>query len=80
MDGCTCAFGCLSLSLSSMGDQAAQIRLGAAISASAMLRIHGDRDSLLAALAAHWADQQLQIPSMLKPVVRPIRRRLRPLR
>ena len=26
-----------------------------------MLRIHGDRDSLLAALTAHWADQQLQI-------------------
>ena len=26
-----------------------------------MLRIHGDRGSLLAALAAHWADQQLQI-------------------
>ena len=25
-----------------------------------MLRIRGDRSSLLAALAAHWADQQLQ--------------------
>ena len=35
-----------------------------------MLRIHGDRGSLLAALAAHWADQQLQIPAALKPVVR----------
>ncbi|MEA5400021.1 hypothetical protein VB734_08220 [Synechococcus sp. BA-124 BA4] len=45
-----------------------------------MLRIHGDRDSLLAALAAHWTDRQLYIPSMLKPVVRPIRRRLRPQR
>lgn len=45
-----------------------------------MLRIHGNRDSLLAALAAHWADQQLQIPTMLKPVVRPIRRRPRPMR
>ena len=56
-----------------MGDQAAQIRLRAAISANVMLRIHGDRDSLLAALAAQWADQQLQIPSMLKPAVRPIR-------
>jgi len=30
---------------------------------SAMLRIHGDRLSLLAALAAHWADQQLQLPA-----------------
>ena len=40
-----------------------------------MLRIHGDRASLLAALAAHWADQQLQIPTALKPVVQPIRRR-----
>ena len=44
-----------------------------------MLRIHGDRASLLAALAAHWADQQLQIPTALKPVVQPIRRRPRPL-
>ncbi|WP_185466403.1 MULTISPECIES: hypothetical protein [unclassified Synechococcus] len=45
-----------------------------------MLRIHGNRDSLLAALAAHWADQQLQIPTMLKPVVQPIRRQPRPMR
>jgi hypothetical protein len=45
-----------------------------------MLRIHGDRDSLLAALAAHWADQQLQIPPSLRPVVLPILRRPRPLR
>ncbi len=45
-----------------------------------MLRIHGDRVSLLAALAAHWADQQLQIPTALKPAVQPIRRRPRPLR
>ncbi|MCP9793102.1 hypothetical protein KBZ20_15035 [Vulcanococcus limneticus Candia 3F8] len=45
-----------------------------------MLRIHGNRDSLLAALAAHWADQQLQIPTPLKPGVQPIRRRPRPLR
>jgi len=35
-----------------------------------MLRIHGDRHSLLAALAAQWADQQLLIPAALKPVVR----------
>ncbi len=39
-----------------------------------MLRIHGDRNSLLAALAAHWLDQQLQIPPPLKPQVRQIRR------
>ena len=45
-----------------------------------MLRIHGDRDSLLAALAAHWADQQLQIPPTIKAPVRPIRRGPRPLR
>jgi hypothetical protein len=30
-----------------------------------MLRVHGTRDSLLAALAAHWGDQQQQIPSVL---------------
>jgi hypothetical protein len=45
-----------------------------------MLRFHGTRDSLLAALAAHWADQHLQIPVSLKPAVRPIRRSSRPLR
>jgi hypothetical protein len=45
-----------------------------------MLRIHGDTSSLLAALAAHWADQQLQIPASFKPLVRPIRRQPRPLR
>ena len=39
-----------------------------------MLRIHGYCNSLLAALAAHWVDQQLQIPPPLKPQVRPIRR------
>ena len=38
----------------------------AALSANAMLRIHGDRNSLLAALAAHWVDQQLQIAPPLK--------------
>lgn len=50
------------------------------MSVPVMLRIHGNRDSLLAALAAHWADQQLQLPPTLRPLVRPIRRRPRPLR
>jgi hypothetical protein len=45
-----------------------------------MLRIHGDRNSLLAALTAHWADQQLQIPEPLRPVVGPITRSPRPRR
>ena len=45
-----------------------------------MLRIHGDRNSLLAALTAHWADQQLQIPQVLRPVVGPITRSSRPKR
>ena len=45
-----------------------------------MLRIHGNRDSLLAALTAHWAEQQLQIPTSLRPVVRPIRRQPRGVR
>jgi hypothetical protein len=45
-----------------------------------MLRIHGDRNSLLAALAAHWLDQQLQITPPLKPQVRPICRLPGPLR
>jgi hypothetical protein len=46
----------------------------------AMLRIHGDRTSLLAALTAHWAEQQLQIPPVLRPAVAPIRRQPRPSR
>jgi hypothetical protein len=50
------------------------------LSATAMSRILGDRESLLAALTAHWADRQLQIPPVLKPVVQPIRRRLLPVR
>ena len=45
-----------------------------------MLRIHGDRFSLLAALTAHWADQQLRIPQTLRPIVRPIPRGLKPKR
>ena len=55
-------------------------RLGAALHHHAMLRIHGDRNSLLAALTAHWAEQQLQIPQPLRPVVAPISRRTRPMR
>ena len=45
-----------------------------------MLRIHGDRNSLLAALTAHWADQQLQVPQALRPVVRPNTRWTQPMR
>jgi hypothetical protein len=45
-----------------------------------MLRIHGDRSSLLAALTAHWAVQQLQIPQALRPVVAPLSPLPRPLR
>ncbi|QPN64528.1 hypothetical protein [Synechococcus sp. CBW1004] len=43
-----------------------------------MLRIHGDRNSLLAALTAHWAEQQLQIPQPLRPVLGSIGRRPSP--
>ena len=32
-----------------------------------MLRIHGSRDTLLAALLVHWADQQLELPPALRP-------------
>ncbi|MEB3353628.1 MAG: hypothetical protein VKM34_05265 [Cyanobacteriota bacterium] len=45
-----------------------------------MLRSHGDRHSLLAALTAHRADQQLQLPQALRPVVGPITHRPRPRR
>ena len=45
-----------------------------------MLRIHGDRNSLLAALTAHWAEQQLQIHQPLRPVVTPSNRWTRPMR
>ncbi|MEB3353626.1 MAG: hypothetical protein VKM34_05255 [Cyanobacteriota bacterium] len=47
---------------------------------TAMPRIGGDRLSLLAALTAHWADRQLQIPQAFRAAVAPIRRRPRPLR
>jgi hypothetical protein len=80
IDGRGCAIGCAALSPSALAKWAGQIRLLSSPFSHAMLRIHGDRDSLLAALAAHWADQQLQIPAALKPVVQPIRRRPRPLR
>ncbi|MCP9815074.1 hypothetical protein KBY76_00130 [Synechococcus sp. GreenBA-s] len=39
-----------------------------------MVRIHGDRLSLLAALTAHWAEQQLQIPKPLRPAPRTLQR------
>jgi hypothetical protein len=45
-----------------------------------MLSIHGDRNSLLAALTAHWAEQQLQIPQPLRSLVAPINRWTRPIR
>ena len=32
-----------------------------------MVRIHGDRDTLLAALLVCWADQQLGLPPALVP-------------
>lgn len=32
-----------------------------------MLRVHGDRRSLLAALIAHWSEQQLQLPAGSRP-------------
>lgn len=48
------------------------IRLVGALRAHAMLRIYGDRASLLAALTAHWADQQLQLPAPRQPVEQPI--------
>ncbi len=45
----------------------------------AMLRIRGDRSSLLAALAAHWADQQLDLPTVsLRPGLTPAPLRRRP--
>ena len=45
-----------------------------------MLRLHGDRNTLLAYLMAQWAEQQLQIPQRLRPHVRPPIRRPRPER
>jgi hypothetical protein len=56
----------LRLSLSVVLAPSAWIRLVASDSNLSMLRIQGNRDSLLAALIAHWADQQLQIPPSLR--------------
>ena len=80
LDGLSCAIGYLALSPSALVERAGPIRLLGSLFSQVMLRIHGDRASLLAALTAHWADQQLQIPAALKPVVQPIRRRPRTLR
>jgi hypothetical protein len=80
IDGRGCAIGCAALSPSALAKWAGQIRLLSSPFSHAMLRIHGDRSSLLAALTAHWADQQLQIPQALRPVVAPLSRRPRPLR
>jgi len=44
-----------------------------------MLRIHGNRASLLAALTALWADQQLQITQELRSAVVPLSCPPRPL-
>jgi hypothetical protein len=68
------------LSPSALAERAGPIRLLGSLFSQVMLRIHGDRDSLLAALTAHWADQQLQIPQALRPVVAPLSRRPRTLR
>jgi hypothetical protein len=65
-----CAIRCWLLSLSALLAPSIWIRLDASTSNRFMLRIHGDRDSLLAALLAHWADQQLQIPPSLRAVWR----------
>lgn len=44
-----------------------------------MLRIRGNRTSLLAALAAHWADQQLDLPKVsLRPGLTPAPLQRRP--
>ncbi len=64
-----CAIGCAGLSPSALAKWAGQIRLVGSPCSHVMLRIHGDRTSLLAALTAHWAEQQLQIPHALRPVV-----------
>ena len=39
---------------------------GASPVTSTMLRIRGDRTSLLTALAAHWAESQLAIPLAIR--------------
>jgi hypothetical protein len=45
-----------------------------------MLRIQGDRNTLLALLVAQWAEQQLQIPQPLRPQLRSLNQRPRPER
>ena len=39
-----------------------------------MIRIHGDRLSLLAALTSHWAEQQLSLPAQPTSSPSPLRR------
>lgn len=55
-----------------------RIRLVAPDVDLARLRIHGDGNSLLAALVAQCTEQQRQTLQPLRPVVRPIRRQPTP--
>jgi len=64
MAACFCAIGCLPWSPLASRNPEAHRGCGAVIP-SAMLRIHGDRTSLLAALAATWAESQLAIPQQV---------------
>jgi hypothetical protein len=80
VDGRCCAFCCARLSPAAWGHQMAGTGLDSAIPHHAVLRIRGDRHSLLVALTAHWAGQQVQFPQPLRPVVVPINRWTRPMR
>ena len=62
-----CAIGCPALSLSGWAQPNDQARVVQDMPIALMLRLHGTRDSLLAALTAHWPDQQLQLPSGINP-------------
>ena len=44
-----------------------------------MLRLFGDRTSLLAALTSHWADGQLQLPSGSAAQTPPLPGKMSPL-
>jgi hypothetical protein len=59
----SCAIGCLGWWQSAQATGDTGLSMARSCISSAMLRVRGNRSSLLAALLAHWSEQQLAIPA-----------------
>lgn len=63
----TCVIGCLGWWQSAQGGTDIDLSMARSSVLRAMLRVRGNRSSLLAALLAHWSEQQLAIPAACRP-------------